>query len=439
MPHLGSCGSYCEGVPEQPFDLKRIAVPAYGPSLLYGIAEGAILPVIALSARELGASVAVAALTVTLLGIGMLVTNIPASLVTARFGEKWAIVGAALWCMLGLVLALMAPNLAVFAAAIFMVGMAGAVFYLARQTYLTDAVPLRLRARALSTLGGVMRIGVFIGPFLGAAAMAFAGLAGAYWVGIAALLAAAAIGCALPELGEPELKAARAAAAGSGVVVPTVRSVARSHARIYLTVGLGVLLVGAVRSSRQVVIPLWAESLGLAPTAAAVIYGLAGAVDMLVFYPAGKVMDVKGRAWVAVPSMLVMGIGLLLMPLSGGFAALLLASMLVGFGNGIGSGMVMTLGSDFAPSPGRAQFLGIWRLLTDSGTMAGPALLSGVTVLAGLAAGIASTGGLALLAAAVLWYWLPKTTGPAGGGIRSGGIRSGGGGTGSRTGTQPSR
>ena len=61
--------------------------------------------------------------------------------------------------------------------------MAAAVFGLARQSYLTDAVPFHFRARALSTLGGVMRIGMFLGPFLAAAAIEHYGLAGAYGVG----------------------------------------------------------------------------------------------------------------------------------------------------------------------------------------------------------------------------------------------------------------
>ena len=43
------------------------------------------------------------------------------------------------------------------------------MFSLARQAYLTEAVPIRMRARALSTLGGTFRIGCFIGPFVGAA------------------------------------------------------------------------------------------------------------------------------------------------------------------------------------------------------------------------------------------------------------------------------
>ena len=77
------------------FSLRKIAVPAFGPSFLFGLGEGAILPVIALTVRQLGGSVALAALMVTLIGIGSLVTNIPASLITTRYGERWAIVGAA--------------------------------------------------------------------------------------------------------------------------------------------------------------------------------------------------------------------------------------------------------------------------------------------------------------------------------------------------------
>ena len=59
-------------------------------------------------------------------------------------------------------------------------------------------------------------------------------------------------------------------------------------------------------------VPLWADHLGLDAATTSLIYGLAGGIDMLVFYPAGKVMDRKGRTWVAVPSMLIMGAGLLL-------------------------------------------------------------------------------------------------------------------------------
>src|SRR5690606_24415918 len=83
---------------------------------------------------------------------------------------------------------------------IFMIGMAQSVFMLARQTYLTDAVPIAMRARALSTLGGVMRIGLFISPFLSAVVMQFMGLQGAYWLATVAAAAAGALAFTLPDL-----------------------------------------------------------------------------------------------------------------------------------------------------------------------------------------------------------------------------------------------
>ncbi len=169
---------------DAPFDLRKIAVPAFGPSFLFGLGEGAILPVIALTVRQLGGSVALAALMVTLIGIGSLVSNIPASLITTRYGERWAIVGAAVWGVLAMALCLFAWNLWAFGVGVFMVGMSAAVFGLARQSYLTEAVPFHFRARALSTLGGVMRIGLFIGPFLAAALIHAMGIGGAYWAGI---------------------------------------------------------------------------------------------------------------------------------------------------------------------------------------------------------------------------------------------------------------
>ena len=192
---------------EQPFTLRQIAVPAFGPSLLFGLGEGAILPVIALNVRELGGSVALAALVVTLIGIGSLVCNIPASILTTRYGERWAWSARRSGARWRMAICVLVKHLGAFAVGVFMVGMAGSVFGLARQSYLTESVPFRYRARALSTLGGVMRIGLFIGPFLGAAVIPFLGIGGAFWVGVASQLVAAVLSCSIPDLpGEHRLR-----------------------------------------------------------------------------------------------------------------------------------------------------------------------------------------------------------------------------------------
>lgn len=383
------------------FSLRSIAIPAFGPSLLFGIGEGAILPIIPLSSIAMGSSLAGAALIVSLIGIGSLVSNIPAAIVTARFGERRGMLGAALLSLSAMLICVFAQDLWIFGAGVFLIGAAAAVFNLARQSYLTEAVPPLLRARAMSTLGGVGRIGLFAGPFIGALLIHLTGLSGAYWVAAVAVAAAGAVAWGLPDLVSPD----GPAPAGPQ---PTVASLLATHGKVFLTVGIGVLLVSAVRSSRQVVLPLWAENLGLNPATTSLIYGLSGAIDMLVFYPAGKVMDKKGRIAVAVPSMVLMGLALLLMPLTTGVLTLMLVGLLIGFGNGIGSGLIMTLGADYSPRHGRARFLGVWRFMADSGGSSGPAILAGLTAGVSLSFGIAATGLLGLAAAAVLWYSIPR-------------------------------
>ena len=259
-----------------------------------------------------------------------------------------------------------------------------------------------------------MRIGMFIGPFVAAAAIHAFGMVGAYGVGIAALAVAAVVAARIPDL-MPEAAAdegsttdTAAPPAAAAPAAPTVGSILRDHRRLFVTLGIGVLLVSAVRASRQAVIPLWADQLALAPSVASLIYGLSGGIDMLVFYPAGKVMDQKGRSWVAVPSMLIMGVALMLTPLTHGATTLLIAALAIGFGNGIGSGLIMTLGADHSPRIGRAHFLGVWRLMSDIGSSSGPALLSFLAATLSLGAGIAVTGVLALAAAAQLAYWIPR-------------------------------
>jgi MFS family permease len=379
------------------FRLRDVAIPAYGPSLLYGISSGAVAPVIALSAVQRGASVAVAGLVVALMGIGSILANIPAGLLTTRFGERRAMVGSTGLTVAGLGLCLLGAGLWPFAAGVLVLGMAGAVFQLARQSYLTEIVPFGRRARAMSTLGGVVRIGAFAGAFAGAGAIALGGLPGAYVLALVTIVASGAIVYALPDL-----------TARTAVPAPvSTASIVRGHWRTLATLGTGVLLLSAIRQTRQVVVPLWAEHLHLDPGTASLLFGVSGVVEALVFYPSGLVMDRWGRRAIAVPCTLVMGLGFLVLPLTHSAVPLGVVAVVIGLGNGFGSGIVNTLGADSAPATGRPTFLGVWRELSDGGAALGPVILSAVTGLAGLAGGIVVSGLVGVLAAAVLLRYVP--------------------------------
>ncbi|HET6504112.1 MAG TPA: MFS transporter, partial [Amycolatopsis sp.] len=120
-----------------------------------------------------------------------------------------------------------------------------------------------------------------------------------------------------------------------------------------------------------------------------------------------KVMDVYGRLAIAVPSMAILGVTMALLPLTHGLLTISLVAMAMSFGNGIGAGIMMTLGADTAPEAGRLRFLGIWRFFGDIGNAAGPLVVSVIAV-ASLSAGIVAVGSLGLLAALGLFLTVPK-------------------------------
>ncbi len=99
---------------------------------------------------------------------------------------------------------------------------------------------------------------------------------------------------------------------------------------------------------------------------------LGAVVDVSMFFPAGMLMDRFGRKVAAVPSfgLMALGIGLIPFARSFDFLTLLLVTMIIGFGNGLGSGLMMTLGADLAPPGAAGEFLGFWRLIGDIGQSA---------------------------------------------------------------------
>ena len=120
-------------------------------------------------------------------------------------------------------------------------------------------------------------------------------------------------------------------------------------------------------------------------------------------------MDRFGRWWVSVPTTFALGLGLALLPLAHTATSIGILGALLGIGNGISSGIVMTLGADAAPEFGRPRFLAGWRVLSDSGQMLGPVVISVVTALAGLAPAAVVIGALGIVGGGWMARWVPRT------------------------------
>lgn len=378
------------------FRLRDIALAAYGPSVVSAIGHGAVMPILALRTLELGADVPTAALMVALLGIGSLIASLPAGALVARIGERRALTTVGSLDAVAMVFAAVTDSVVSLGLAVVFSGMTWTVFMMARQGYMIDAVPVAYRARAMSGLGGSMRVGVFIGPLVGAGLIHVGGLTWVFWLAAAMSLASALLARSMPDFGSERRASTEHL---------SVTSVLIAHRRTLLTVGVAVIVISASRSLRTVLLPLWAEHVGLAASTTSLIFAAAALVDIAFFFPGGWLMDSYGRFVVAVPVVATTAAGCLLLPMATTAVTISAVMMLMAMGNGLGSGIVMTLGADTAPVDGRAQYLGGWRLCGDIGVSGGVLLVGAVAAVAPLATACLVMSAAAALGTAWVGYF----------------------------------
>ncbi|OII15123.1 MFS transporter [Curtobacterium sp. MCBA15_008] len=419
------------------FDFRAVLLSGFLPAALFAIGEGAIIPIIPIAASSLGASLAFAGFVAALILVGELIGDVPSGVVVARIGERNAMIGAAAVSVVGLLVCTVAPNAWVLALGVFLVGVSTAVFALARHAYMTTAIPLHIRARALSSLGGVFRFGYFVGPFIAAGVVHLTGTTqSAFWIHIVCCLAAAVVLLVLrdPATGARGFRrpprasrpATSPATDASAVTEPPADTGAqfvqqeahglfrtiRANGAVLLRLGSGAGLIGALRAGRQVILPLWAVSVGLDDATAALIIGIAGAVDFALFYTSGQIMDRWGRLASALPCMLGLSVSYFLLAWSGHLDARVGWFVAIAIGmslaNGVGSGILMTLGADLAPRGNPAPFLGAWRFTGDFGQAAAPLVISGVTAVASIAVASGVMGVLGLVGAGILLRYVPR-------------------------------
>ncbi|WP_197429875.1 MFS transporter [Auraticoccus cholistanensis] len=387
--------------------MRRLLWPAFVPTFLFSLGTGASTPVVLVAALSLGYAQPAAAALVSSLALAAVLGSGPAGLVVQRVGERRSMLAAAAVAVLALAGALVAlgrgpaapASGGLFAASVVLLSLAEVFFGLARQTMVAEAVPPSVRARAMSTFGGVQRAGRLVGPVVGSAAIALTSVAGGFWVQLAAVVLAAAVVGRVPDL--PRAPVPRAGTAAVGVVD-------RVDVRMVALVLVGVLALALARGNRDVVLPLWGTELQLDPELIALVFAGVSAVELVMFVPAGALMDRHGRVVVVVPCLVLMAVGFAVMPLLG-TPGYLVGATLIGIGNGLGAGIVKTLGADLSPAGGRARFLGWWTGLVQIGQVAGPAMISVGTLVGSLALAVQLTGAVAL--AGALWFVLLRVRG----------------------------
>ena len=399
---------------ETPFRWRSIVVVVFLPTIVFSMGQFALIPVIPALARGLGTDLGGAALIASMLVVGQLLGDIPSGAIVARIGERRAMLAAAALALVGAVTILLAPHPAVLGLGVLLVGIAGAAFGLARHAFMTTFVPRPVRARALSTLGGSNRLGAVVGPFAGAALLTATGQP----TSVVALLATCCFVAAglLLVLRDPAAALSRGPLTRGEVEVGAEtlslwRTLAAQRG-VLLRLGVGSAILAGLRQVRQVVLPVWAVSIGLDASTTSLVIGIAGAVDFSLFFLGGWIMDRFGRLWTILPCALGLSVGLIALSFThdldervGWYIGI---ALFLSLANGLGAGILMTLAADLADPRNPAPFLGAWRFTTDLGGAGAPVLVTALTAAVALPLGVATLGVVGLAGAAIMAVFVPR-------------------------------
>jgi MFS family permease len=286
----------------------------------------------------------------------------------------------------------------------FISGIGAAMIVMPLNAYLADATQSGERGRIIALFGGINRIGQFAGPAVGGLVATAFGITAPFFL-FSTLCLIAIIPTVFFVKASPKQHSSKHAHSYTQLF-----AILKDYKRIFLTAGTGMLFAQMIRAGRQVIIPLFgSDVLGLSLSAVGLIMSISSAIDMSLFYPAGIIMDRWGRKFAIVPSFILQGLGMALIPLATGFGSLLIFASLIGFGNGISSGTMMTLGTDLAPKDALGEFLGVWRFIGDAGGSAGPLAVGAVAGVLSLGASALVLAGIGWASATVFAFGVPET------------------------------
>lgn len=382
---------------------RALMVSVYLPSLLIAICISAITLSLPLFALELGADVGVTSIVFALTGLGSMTVIVPAGYFTARLGDRtMMIIGLSVVTLTALLTSLATSPIHLSIAA-FVLGAAMGLWGLARLTFVSAAVPLHMRGKALSSMAGLARFGSLLGPVAaGFIALRF-GYSGVFAaVGVLALV--------ILVLTLTSIKVNHTSGTKeSPSLLALVPHIVRGHWKVFATAGTSLFFLSILRACRGLFIPLWGAHIGLDAASIGLVVGAAAAIDTLMFPLAGYILDHWGRRYAAVACQLTMALGLLLVPFSTTFAGLTLFAMVTGMGNGLGSGINMTFGADFAKDGERSEFLAVWRLVLDTGLFVGPLFAGAVASSIALGGAFVATSSLGVIGAVIMVVFVKET------------------------------
>ena len=385
----------------------RLAAGIYLPAFLRMFGAALCGTYIPLYVADLGASKAVIGVVVGARAAGVLAADLPAGLLVSRLGTRRSMVVGLSGTALAFGLATAAPGVLLLGVLLFLAGFCAAMIQISELTIMRHAMPDRVRGRAMSLVGGTFRLAGVAAPLLGGMLVEARGYPSVFACYAGCLLCACALFACL---GPRRQIHARPRSEGA---LTAIGRLARQNRRVLLPAGGTLLVLTVLRASRRLLLPLWGHDMGLSPTVIGMVVSAGAGADTLFFPLGGIVSDKKGRKWSLTGCLGLFSFGLIaLAALGHSLAGFVVVALLIGVGNGLGAGINMTVGTDLAPK-GRdtSEFLGLWRVITDTGGMLGPLAVGALAEVIALGPAAVVIGMTGLAGVTLMWRFMPEPRG----------------------------
>ncbi len=388
--------------------IRRLVLPVYSPVFLIQVGSGMLLPILPVALKNNDLSYQTITTILAAAGVGALLAQIPVGRILNHRSENQVMVACAAALALAIALLGLAGSAPLLMLLRFIAGAGVTGWLLSRQTFITRTVSIQVRGRAMSLFGGLNRVAFLIGPLIGGFVAERFGFAPAFL--LAGAFTAAGIGpllldkggWSLPQLPESEV----------AIRAPHPLAVFSRHRWVLIKAGSAQMCIIAVRYGRFIILPLTGEAIGLRTDEIGVLVAVGSAADMALFPLAGYLMDRFGRLVAIVPSFSLMGIGLLVLAGSQTYTGIVLSATVIGVGNGLGSGTMMTLSSDLAPLESPGEFLAALGTIRELGRIVGPIGLGYLADRQGLSSASVAMAVVAFVGVAVMVLGVGETSGP---------------------------
>lgn len=357
---------------------------------------------IPLYARDLGASMAVAALVASMMFVGQAVADIPNGWLVHRFGEKKIMSTGGILAVLAMILRYSADGLTLFAGSVVLFGIGTSMIWIAQMSWMKKEIGGEERGGAMSLVGGSMRMAHVIGPLAGGFIAEYAG----YQVLFATqgLLCVAALFIMLLLISPTP--------GNEGSYKRSLESASerwKSNRSTILAAVAGIAGLTVLRASRGILIPLWGGELGLSEARVGVVMFVGATVDASLFWISGIIMTRWGRKTAAIVCTTVLALAIALLPAARSFPVLIFISALAGLGNSMGAGINLTISGDLAPGESPAAFMSIWRFMQGIAGFGGPALAAWMIKAAGSSAAPPVTAAVGFAGALLMFFFMKET------------------------------